>query len=197
MHDTITNRPHLIPALNAAVAAYDRGTSKHCVRVGHNSRLLGSSLGVEGQDLEALGWAGVLHDLGKLAVPDEMLRKPGPLSDDEWIEVKRHPVVGAELVLSLSPELAPIAEGIRTHHERWDGTGYPDGLRDEAIPLPGRIIAVVDVFDSLTHPRGYRSHVRSQPDATEFVEQAVGSQFDPRIVPRFLELLRRGQLSTR
>lgn len=114
-----------------------------------------------------LGWAGLLHDIGKVAVPTEILRKPGRLNAVEWEEVKRHPVIGADIVLSVGDRLMPLAEAIRAHHEWFGGSGYPDGLAGDQIPLFGRLIAVVDVYDSLTADRPYRPHPFTPRDDLE------------------------------
>jgi HD-GYP domain-containing protein (c-di-GMP phosphodiesterase class II) len=114
-----------------------------------------------------MNWVGILHDLGKLAVSAEVLRKTGPLTRSDWTEVKRHPVVGADLVLSISPSLAPLAAAIRAHHERWNGSGYPDGLDRVDIPLFGRIAAIGDVFDAVTHLRIYRTGVLTHREGVE------------------------------
>jgi putative two-component system response regulator len=185
-----------MPALEFALDAYDRGTWRHCARVGFISTAIGDALALPGDTAEVLGWAAVLHDLGKLAIPVAILDKPGPLDPDEWREVTRHPVTGAELLLSISDSLQPIAEGVRAHHERWDGSGYPDGLAGAAIPITGRIIAVADVFDSLRSPRRYRSHVWSDEGAAQFVVDAAGRAFDPGVVAEFARLHAAGHFAS-
>lgn len=188
MHATLTKQPHLLPAFQGAITQHHLGTAAHSIRVARMACLTGERLGLEADDLEALSWAGILHDLGKLAVSDVILRKDGPLSEPEWAQVKRHPAVGSDLLLLMSADLTPIAEGVRAHHERWNGSGYPDGLAGEDIPLIGRILTVADVFDSVTNPRSYRRHVFSPTEARSLIESGAGSQFDPAVARAFLEL---------
>lgn len=149
---------------------------------------VGRALGLAEHALESLAWSAFLHDLGKLSVSEEILSKRGALTDDEWTQVKRHPIVGADLILSISQRLEPIAAGIRSHHERWDGTGYPDGLSGEAIPLTGRIITIADVFDSMTSPRPYRRRTWTDSEVISHLQTQVDLQFDAGIVPVFVEL---------
>ena len=158
-------------------------------------RALGGSLGLPQLDVEAVRWIGILHDVGKLAVPVEVLRKPGRLSAAEWDVVKRHPATGSDLILAISPSLAPVAEGIRAHHERWDGSGYPDGLHRSEVPLFGRIAAIADVFDALTHEREYRRGTFSYRDGTAFILDGAGRDFDPEIVRAFADLDHRGLIA--
>jgi putative nucleotidyltransferase with HDIG domain len=187
VHDTLLQNPNLLSALDGAMVLYDRGTSRHCIRVSQAATRVGTALHLGELELEALAWAGLLHDLGKLAVPEHILRKPGPLNDSEWAEIKRHPIVGADLLLSLSPRMEPIAAAIRSHHERWDGSGYPDGLAGDAIPLLGRIITLPDVFDAMTSVRHYRERVWTDEEAIDELERGAGVQFDPSIVAVFVE----------
>jgi putative two-component system response regulator len=192
MHTTITAHPALLPALEDAVRSYDRATSLHSARVGHFAGIVGSALGLRDEELTALCWSGFIHDLGKLAIDQEVLGRPGPLTADERREVQRHTVVGAEILLSISSRLAPIAEGVRSHHEWWDGTGYPDARAGDAIPRSGRIVAVADVFDSVTHPRSYRKHVYTHDEATALIESEAGAHFDPAVVKAFVDLYEQG-----
>lgn len=194
MHMTIATHQNLLPALEDALHSYDRATSMHSARVGHFAGLVASTIGLPGEELEAVCWAGFLHDLGKLAIAQEVLGRPGPLTPDERREVQRHTVVGAEILLSISPRLAPIAEGVRSHHEWWDGTGYPDGLAGRDIPRSGRIVAVADVFDSVTHPRSYREHIFMPDEAIALIESEAGSHFDPAVVKAFVDLYEQGRI---
>ena len=178
-------------ALDSAQAVYHSDTAEHSTRVSRICGLLGETLGLEGGDLEAVRWIGILHDVGKLAVPVELLHKPGPLSPSEWEQVKKHPGAGSDLVLAISATLAPIASGIRAHHERWDGTGYPDGLAGHDIPLFGRIAAVADVFDALTHQRDYRQGSFSDDEGAAFILDGSARAFDPEVVRAFDDLYRR------
>ena len=166
-------RPRLAPAFGEAVAVYGLPTAEHSARVGALARAVGTVLELGEADLEALSYAGMLHDLGKLGVPERTLAWPGPLDAAQWEEITRHPTIGAELVRSCRPQsggsywhqLEVVAAGIETHHERFDGSGYPAGYAGEEIPLIGRIVGLVDVYDSMTQQRSYRRHVFT-PDET-------------------------------
>ncbi len=149
---------------------------------------VGIALGLGEVELEALAWSALLHDLGKVSVSEQILHKRGRLTADEWAVVKRHPIVGADLVLSISTRLEPIAAGIRSHHERWDGTGYPEGLAGDVIPLAGRIITVADVFDSMASPRPYRPGLWTDNEVLSHLQTQANLQFDPSIIPVFVEL---------
>ncbi|MDW8206441.1 MAG: diguanylate cyclase [Chloroherpetonaceae bacterium] len=135
-------------------------------------------------DLADLAFGALLHDIGKMGIPDAVLRKRGRLTDEEWRQIRRHPLAGAELIAS-NALLARALPVIRYHHERWDGTGYPQGLRGEAIPLPARIFAVCDTFDTLTVSQVYRDHV-SFSEAQAEIQRGAGTQFDPDVVQAFL-----------
>src|SRR5690606_19946634 len=118
--------------------------------------------GLSSEELDTLFWAALLHDVGKMAVAESVLKKSGRLTNDESDEIRRHPAYGADLVLGISPHLIGIAEAIRAHHERWDGRGYPLGASGESIPLLARIISVTDVYEALTSPRPYREPLRPE-----------------------------------
>jgi len=196
VHDTLIRQPHLLPAVEGAIARYHLGTAQHSARVANLAAVLGERLGLCGDDLEALFWAGMLHDVGKLAVSEAILTKDGPLTHEEWTEVHRHPKVGAHLLLTLSPSLAPIAAGVRAHHERWNGAGYPDGLKRTGIPLIGRILAVADVYDSVTHLRSYRHFAFTTTEALALLDIERGSHFDPDIVDTFFALHAEGRFAS-
>jgi diguanylate cyclase (GGDEF)-like protein len=141
---------------------------------------VGRRLGVTGRDLEELERAAQLHDIGKIAVPDQILRKPSKLTDDEWVFIRQHTLVG-QRILAVSPALRRIGDVVRSTHERWDGTGYPDRIAGETIPLPARIIAVCDAYDAMTANRPYRPPLG--PDAAvRELERCSGTQFDPDVV---------------
>ena len=154
---------------------------------------MGTELGFSESQLELLYWSALLHDLGKIAVPEYILLKPGPLTEEEYNQIKRHPGYGAELLESISPDFAPLAEVVRAHHERWDGAGYPLGLSGGRIPLMSRIIAIVDVFEALTSARPYRQPV-PYGQAMAYISEGAGSQFDPQLVPLFDGLYQAGRL---
>lgn len=177
----------------ALVALRDEQTNGHCERVAHNACVLGEALGLPKPELEALYWAGILHDLGKVGTRVEILLKPGKLTPAEYEEIKRHAAQGAELLLSIAEDFRPIAAGIRSHHERWDGQGYPDRLAGEVIPLFGRILAVVDVFEALTSKRPYRDPLPVE-EALAYLEREKGKHFDPNLVALFQKLYRQGAI---
>jgi len=177
------------------VAIYDTGTAEHSTRVAQASRAMAERLGMSEQDVEAISWAGMLHDLGKLGVGVDVLRKKGPLDENDWAQIHRHPIIGSDLVLAISPELAPIAEAIRAHHERWDGSGYPDHLAGGDIPALGRIVAIADAYDSMTQARPYRARRLSAAHALEEIRKGAGRQFDPGLVPIFIGLHAPGSIA--
>jgi HD-GYP domain-containing protein (c-di-GMP phosphodiesterase class II) len=133
--------------------------------------------------VRAAYWVGILHDLGKIAIPERILRKPGPLTEEEAVVMRRHSVIGAQLLESVSGDFKPIADGVKAHHERWDGTGYPEARVGEAIPLPARIVAVADVFDALTSDRVYRKAWASD-DVLAYIQIHAATHFDPALVTR-------------
>jgi len=171
----------------------DEETSAHCERVARNALTLGHALGLERQRLEALYWAGYLHDLGKLATPANILLKPSALTEAEYDIIKQHAAIGAELLTGVSPAFREIAVGVRHHHERWDGRGYPDGLSQRDIPVFGRILSVVDVFEAMTSVRPYRKAIPLQ-DARAILDGEAGTQLDPELVPVFLRLEEAGKV---
>ncbi len=169
-----------------ALEAKDLYTRGHSERVGAWSRALGAALGLAAADADAIAQAGLLHDIGKIGVPEAVLTKSGPLTEIEWRAMRRHPLVGAQIVAPFD-FLAGGALIIRHHHERWDGSGYPDGLRGEAIPLGARIVAVADVYDALTSDRPYRPALPVSEARARLVAEA-GATLDARVVAALLHL---------
>jgi len=180
------DRPHevLLQALyerEPALIGHTRGVAALAVEAGRR-------LGVTGAALEELERAGQLHDIGKIAVPDQILRKPGALNEDEWIFIRQHTLVG-QRILAASPALRRIGDIVRATHERWDGAGYPDGIEGENIPLTARIIAVCDAFDAMTAARPYRPPLDPSAAIEELI-RCAGSQFDPEVVTVVAESVR-------
>lgn len=174
----------------------DDDTGEHTWRVARSCALLAQELGLGADRADLLLRAARLHDVGKIAIPDGILLKPGRLTEAEFEVVKQHTRAGAELLSGGSSPLMRVAETIAlTHHERWDGTGYPQGLAGEAIPIEARLLAVADTFDALTHDRIHRKAVSPERAVTE-IRTHAGKQFDPRVVDAFLLLYERGELFT-
>jgi putative nucleotidyltransferase with HDIG domain len=169
-----------LTALMSALDARDRETEGHSTRVSRLTCLLGQEIGLSGQQLKALERGALLHDIGKIGISDTVLHKPGKLTDDEWKIMRIHPDIGARIVEGI-PFLQETLPVIRYHHERWDGSGYPVGLKNNDIPIPARIFAVADVFDALTSKRTYRNR-SSAEEAIEYIKQQAGILFDPLIV---------------
>jgi PAS domain S-box-containing protein len=183
-------RAETLQRLAVAAEYHDDDTFQHTKRVGVTAAELAARLGLGEDQVGFLRLAAPLHDVGKLAIPDRILLKPGKLSAQEYEVMKTHAALGVRLLSgSGSPVLQMAAVIAATHHERWDGTGYPTGLAGEAIPLVGRVVAVADVFDALTHDRPYKSAWPVERAIAE-IQRAAGSQFDPRVVAAFLAMRR-------
>jgi len=169
-----------------ALEAKDTYTSGHSSRVARLSRELGLAAGLSRQVAETVAQAGLLHDLGKIAIPEAILTKGGPLTSEEWDVMRRHPIVSAQIVAPLEffDQGAVI---LRHHHERYDGSGYPDGLRGDQIPVGARIVAIADVYDALTSDRPYRRRL-PHGEAVRHLQQEGGATLDGRLVDLFVEL---------
>ena len=176
-----------IEGLSRALDLRDKETKEHTFRVTDITVKLATRLGVKQSDLIHIRRGAILHDVGKVAIPDQILFKPGPLLKEEWDIMRKHPAIAVEL-LSPVNYLEPALEIPHWHHEKWDGTGYPDELHQENIPFSARLFALADVYDALTSNRPYRS-AWSKQDAIEYIESQSGTHFDPRIVPEFLDLV--------
>ena len=174
----------VLQGLVIAVDAKDRYTKRHSEDVARYALFLADQLGLDPTLRRTLGTAGLLHDVGKIGIPDGILRKPAALTDEEYAIVKQHVALGVSIVRDV-PDLDTVRGGIRHHHERWDGTGYLDGLAGEAIPLVGRILAVADAFSAMTTTRPYRKALDVR-EAIRRLEDAAGSQLDPRLVSAFV-----------
>jgi putative nucleotidyltransferase with HDIG domain len=176
----------VLDALLAALDVRDTETEGHSERVTAYTMLLADLLGVPQSELYHIERGALLHDIGKIGIPDQILLKPGPLSAAEWAEMKKHPVVGFQMCARIE-FLRGAAQIVLHHHERWDGTGYPDGLKGEAIPLGARIFAVADAFDAMTTDRPYRQ-AQSYEAAYQEILRCSGTHFDPRVVEVFLAI---------
>jgi putative nucleotidyltransferase with HDIG domain len=173
-------------ALMSALDARDRETEGHSMRVSRLACLMGEKMGLASDQLKALERGALLHDIGKIGISDTILHKPGKLTEDEWKVMRTHPDIGARIVERI-PFLQECMPVVRYHHERWDGSGYPLGLKGEDIPLFARIFAVADVFDALTSKRSYRK--RSTPDeAVAYLREQSNLLFDTQIVVTLAEL---------
>jgi putative nucleotidyltransferase with HDIG domain len=175
-------------ALARGAEAKDTDTGDHVVRVQLLAEELARATGLDPERAADIGWSAMLHDVGKLHVPDRILLKPGPLTADEWEIMRRHPVWGAE-ILAQGDGFEVARRIARWHHENVDGSGYPDGLRGERIPLEARIVRIADAFDAITHPRPYQA-ARSVEWALEELARYAGSQFDPELAALFIDRVR-------
>lgn len=185
----------LLLELVAHLDDHDPLTRGHSERVRAYAQSIGRELGLDKRQLDLLNWAALLHDVGKLEVPHEILAKKGRPTEEEWVVLRGHPSAGAQLAAPLRPWLGEWSAAIEEHHERWDGTGYPHGLAGEAISLAGRIVAVADVFDVITSSRSYKQS-GSVLEARQELSRYAGTQFDPDVVRAFLAIsVRQGRLA--
>lgn len=182
----LENPMGVLAAVSRTVEKHDPYTAGHIERLRAISGHVARSVGLQRAEVEAVRVAGLLHDIGKIAVPGEILRKPGELDAFEWTLIKQHPGHGADIVATLR-QGDVIAPMVRSHHEYWNGKGYPDGLGDTDIPIGGRIIAVVDAFDAMTTDRPYRSALTLE-EARRRLSEGAGTQFDRNIVTALLDL---------
>jgi putative nucleotidyltransferase with HDIG domain len=180
----------LVRTLVRALDARDAYTSGHSERLAEwcesTARLLGCN---DDDEIQLIRWGALLHDIGKIAIPDAILRKPAGLTDDEWAIMHEHPITGEEILKPVD-RMRAVSQVLRHHHERWDGTGYPDGLRGDAIPLSARILAVVDAYSAIRDDRPYKA-ARTHDEAVLELRRSAGAQFDPRVVDAFCRMLER------
>ena len=178
--------------LAIASEARDEETGAHVRRLKNLSQTLAQAMGLTGQQAELIGQSAILHDVGKIHTPDHILKKPGPLTVDERAEMQQHTLAG-ERILKPSRYFQQASQIARSHHENWDGSGYPDGLAEAQIPFEARLVHLVDVYDALTHPRVYKP-AWDQASALDELIRNRGKMFDPAVVDAFVQLHRSGQL---
>lgn len=186
MEELRATRLEIVQRLGLAAEYKDNETGLHVIRMSHFSRILGLAAGMSETEADDLLHAAPMHDVGKIGIPDRILQKPGPLDPDEWKIMQSHATIGAEIIGEHPNGMLALARNIAlTHHEKWDGSGYPKGLAGEAIPLEGRITAIADVFDALTSVRPYKK-AWSEEDALAFLVEQKGKHFDPVLVDLFI-----------
>lgn len=171
-----------------ALELKNANTGGHSVRLVDLSVALAQKLGIEKGDMVQLRRGALLHDIGKLGIPDSILNKSGPLTEEEWKMMALHPEFGKEMLAPI-PFLQPVADVVYCHHENWDGSGYPRGLKGADIPLLARIVSVCNVWDALTSDQLYRK-AWTKSDARNYIDLGAGKQFDPEIVAAFLQLIK-------
>ncbi len=186
--DGATEAARTIAMLAAAIAAHDRHTRNHSERVRAYTDLIAEQMGIDEDARARLRWAALLHDVGKLGVPRQVINKAGPLDEHEWATVRLHPYEGDRLIAPLRPFLGPWADTTLHHHERWDGAGYPQRLAAEDVGLGARIVAVADAYEVMTSVRRIYSVERSPAQARRELADHAGAQFDPAVVRAFLEV---------
>jgi response regulator RpfG family c-di-GMP phosphodiesterase len=181
----------IVVALAGAVDARDTYTSDHSERMAHWAETVAQVIGCEEDEVKDIRRAARLHDIGKIGIPDSILLKPMALSDTEWAVMRRHPLIGADILMSVQ-RMRGVAALVRHHQERWDGTGYPDALKGEEIPLGARILAVVDAYSAIIDERPYK-HARTHAEAIAELRRCAGVQFDPRVVDLFCQVVEAGR----
>ncbi|MFE1813380.1 HD domain-containing phosphohydrolase [Metapseudomonas otitidis] len=189
MDELKRTRLEIVQRLGLAAEYKDNETGLHVIRMSHYSRILARALGWSEADCDDLLNAAPMHDVGKIGIPDAVLRKPGKLDADEWAVMRQHVSIGANIIGEHPSGLLRMAQRIAlTHHEKWDGSGYPNGLAGEDIPIEGRIVAIADVFDALTSERPYKQAWPVE-EAVAFLRDQSGQHFDPDLVELFIQQL--------
>jgi putative nucleotidyltransferase with HDIG domain len=186
LHEVGRTHEGALTAMVSALDAREHDTQLHSLRVRAYALYLGKRMGLSRRELLQLGQGALLHDIGKIGIPDDLLMKPGKLSEEEWSVMRTHPAIGGKILESVT-FLDEAAEIVRAHHERFDGTGYPEGLQGNEIPLGARIFAVIDVLDALTTDRPYREKL-SYSEVREHIKRGSGKHFDPKVVRAFLDV---------
>jgi putative two-component system response regulator len=189
MEELRETRLQIVQRLGLAAEYKDNETGLHVIRMSHYARLLGLAAGMSEQQADELLHAAPLHDVGKIGIPDRILRKSGKLDEEEWKIMRSHVAIGAKIIGEHAGGVLAMAHRIAlSHHEKWDGSGYPSGLAGEAIPFEGRIVAVADVFDALTSVRPYKA-AWSIEQALDYLRENRGKHFDPALVDLFVTLI--------
>lgn len=188
LNESKSTRSAVIHSLQASLEEKTTETRSHAERLRVMALRLGKQIGLAASDMDELALAALMHDIGKIGIPDSVLMKEGPLDEEEWVVMKKHPEVGYHIILS-SPNMSKVAEFILGHHERWDGQGYPRGLQQENISLISRIISVVDAYDVMTSYRPYKKTL-TQEKALDEIQKGAGTQFDPLIASAFIKMIR-------
>jgi HD-GYP domain-containing protein (c-di-GMP phosphodiesterase class II) len=182
----------IVSSLERALLERDYETEEHVTRMREYSQVLGKELKLSEDQLDELKLLATLHDIGKISIPDNIIFKPGKLNDMEWKIVKKHPEIGHRIAKT-TPELSTIADGILTHHEWWDGKGYPRGLKEYEVSIISRIVSIVDAYDAMTSDRPYRKAL-SKKTAIKELKRCSGTQFDPSLVEAFVKLLKKNKI---
>jgi putative two-component system response regulator len=187
--EVVGTRLEIVRRLGRACEFRDNETGAHIERMSRYSHLLALKAGLSPEQADLVMNASPMHDVGKIGIPDAILLKPGKLTEEEFEIIKNHPTIGSQILAGSDSDVIKLAELIAyTHHEKWDGTGYPRGLRGEEIPIEGRITAIADVFDALTTIRPYK-HAWDVNEAANFVLQNAGTHFDPALAAKFYQAL--------
>jgi putative two-component system response regulator len=188
--DELDHAESILFSIAQIVEARDLHTSDHCGRLKRYAAALGTTLGLSPEDIETLRRGAILHDIGKIGIPDAILNAPRTLTPDEWVLMKKHPLIGEKLCRPLQTMRGPLVI-IRSHHERWDGSGYPDGLKGEDIPLLARIFQVVDVFDAMISKRPYKEAWPAEKTIQQLKDEKAQGWYEPRLVEAWIETLER------
>ncbi len=186
--DELERAESVVFALARSIEGKDPYTEGHCERLAEYSSRLGKRLGLPSELITALRWGGIVHDIGKVAVPEAILLKPGPLSPEEWVVMRHHPVIG-ERICSPLRSFRYVLPIIRHHHERYNGSGYPDGLEGEKIPVTARVLQLADVYDALTTERPYKRALTQDEAMTTMEQEVQRGWWDPTLFPQFRQMM--------
>lgn len=194
LHDDLEQTENILFSLARALDAKDHYTMGHSDRVARYAVALARAAKLPDRDIQLIRRGSLVHDIGKIGITDTLLGKEGKLTDDEQAQIRTHPVRGYEICSPLT-SLKPCLPCIRSHHERWDGKGYPDGLAGDAIPVMGQVVAIADAFDAMTSDRSYRRGKTAEDAAAIFEREIDSGQWNPRLVRLFIDLIRKNELT--